>query len=93
MLKRQIENFYEAFAKGDNTDEIKFLPFSMGDGIRLFKSSDQCGKGFSFRADVEILRSVFLHFGLYMDFIKKSALADDPFYTPFIPKGDKFKVL
>eukprot|EP00347_Sterkiella_histriomuscorum_P016089 403354533 len=93
MIKQQIENFYESFIKPDNIDEIKFLPYKLPDGLRLFKQADQCGKGFSFRADVEILRSVFLQFGAYMDFIKKSVSNDDQFYSPFIPKGEKFLIL
>lgn len=28
-----------------------------------------------------------------MDFIKKSVKTDDPFYIPFIPKGDKFDIV
>lgn len=94
LIKSKIENFYEAFIKPDNTDEIKFLTYpGLGDGIRLFKYADQCGKGFSSRADVEILRSIFLQFGAYMDFINKSVTNDDQFLNPFKPKGEKFKIL
>lgn len=41
MIKNQIENFFEAFIKPDNNDEIKYLTYpNLPDGIRLFKYAD-----------------------------------------------------
>lgn len=31
--------------------------------------------------------------GASLDFIKKSIATDDPFYIPFIPKGEKFDIV
>lgn len=94
MIKSQIENFYESFIAPDNIDEIKFLTYpGLPDGIRLFKYADQVGRGFSLRADDEILRSIFLQFGAHMDFVKKSVQNEDQFLHPFKPKGEKFVVL
>lgn len=94
FIKQQIENFFEAFIKPDNNDEIKYLTYTgLPDGVRLFKYADQCGKGFSIRADVEILRSIFTQLGCHMDFINKSITNDDQYYHPFVPKGEKFLIV
>lgn len=94
MIKKQIESLREDFFKRDNTDLIEFMTYpNLSDGIRLFKYADQVGKGFSFRADVEILRSIFLQFGAHLDYISKSVQNEDQFLHPFKPKGQKFVVL
>lgn len=94
FLKDKIENIYETFIKPDNTDEIKYLTYEgLPDGIRLFKYANQCGRGFSFRRDVEMLRDVGLQFGAFMDFVKNSTTHDDQYLAPYKPKGDKFKIL
>lgn len=94
FIKDKIENVYETFIKPDNTEEIRYLTYEgLPDGIRLFKYANQCGKGFSVRADFELLRVVGLQFGAYMDFVKQSTTHDDQYLAPYKPKGDKFKIL
>ncbi len=45
------------------------------------------------RSDFEAIRTVFFQFCSECDFIKKSREADDPFYLPFIPEGEKFDIV
>lgn len=61
--------------------------------MKLFKYADQCGRGFSVRSDVEIARSIALQFGTSFDFIKKSAMHEDQYFHPFLPKGDRFSIV
>ncbi|CDW84295.1 arachidonate 15-lipoxygenase [Stylonychia lemnae] len=91
-IKAKLENGYEAFIKPNNNDKIQYLDYGLP-GLRLFKYADQVGRGFSLRSDIQILRSVFLQLGTSIDFIKKSADADDQFHLPFVPKGEKFSIV
>ena len=78
MLKEQIESVYKTFLKPNNNNEIYYEKYDdLPDGIRLFKKASQVGRGFSFRSDVEIIRSFALQFGCHIDFIRKSTMYED----------------
>ena len=63
------------------------------DHTRCFRYASEVGRGFSFRSDIEFLRSFLVQAGAQMDFIKKSINCDDPFYIPFKPDDKKFEVV
>jgi len=92
-IKNKIEAVYGSFIRPDNNNIIIFDKYDFKDGLECFKQASHVGRGFSLRSDVEILRSVFVSIGGCLDFIRKSVETDDPFFLPFVPKGDKFDMV
>jgi hypothetical protein len=45
------------------------------------------------RSNSEILRSIALQVGCYIDFVKKSLVSEDQYLHPYKPKGSKFLIL
>ncbi len=88
-----IQSTFKSFFRKGHNNYIKFLDYPISKDQRCLRYASDIGRSYTTRGDFEMIRTIFLQFCSECDFIKNSKEADDPFYLPFIPKGEKFDIV